>query len=433
MKKTALILAILLLLAIPISVTAQESEGSQYAILSPGLDNLASRCTVRASAMAGGDILIVKEDFQRALNKSDIGDIKIISLPDTASGVLTLSGTAVKVGDVISGDLLSSLNFSPAGRYVTDSEFVFEDTYTGCAYTFELHLLSEKNRAPQTRMQSVGSYLSTFEDLAVFSFLPGYDPDGNEIEFIIINYPDNGTLSVDKASGKYEYRPSEGFMGDDSFSYVVADEYGAYSLSREVKITVEALSDSEIFSDMKDSEALAEAINLTRSGVMSGSYVGSSLMFKPKIEITRAEFIAMLSECGGIEAKKNVLRTQFYDDEDIPSGYKGVIASAYELGYITGKDIDGKLCFLPDEIITRAECAKIIDRMLGLENQSSIPVISDTENCPEDALAAVNALCGAYILPREGAAVNAELPLTREYAAKLLFNVKSFITLSDPS
>ena len=181
---------------------------------------------------------------------------------------------------------------------------------------------------------------------------------------------------------------------------------------------------------MSNSEALAEAIFLTRNGVMSGSYVGSSLMFKPEAQITRAEFVAMLSECVGIEEKKNVVRTQFYDDSEIPAGYKSAIASAYELGYVSGEEVDGKLCFLPDEIITRAECAVIIDRMLGLKTDGAIPVISDADKCPEEALASVNALFTAKILPLEESGANASLPLTREYAAKLLSNVKSFITLS---
>jgi len=383
--------------------------------------------------MAGEDVLIVKDDFLRALNKSDLEQIKLISLPEVSRGVLTVSGNTVKAGDTLSGDSLSAIGFSPAGVHITDAEFVFSDVSTGCEYTCRMYLLSEQNQAPKNKMQAVGSYVSTYKDLSVFSSLPGYDPDGNDVEFIIVNYPDNGSVRLDAKSGKYEYVPSRGYTGDDRFVYVIADEYGAFSASREVKISVESVSESEIFSDMEDSGALAEAISLTREGIMSGSLVGNSLMFKPKAEVTRAEFVAMLMECSNTEAKDNVVRTQFYDDSDIPSCYKGAIASAYELGYVKGEVIDGALCFRPNEIITRAECAIIADRMLGVDSQSFIPVIADAEDCPEDALSAVNTLCGAYIMPVEDNGVKAHLNLTREYAARLLCNVKSFITLQQSS
>ena len=170
---------------------------------------------------------------------------------------------------------------------------------------------------------------------------------------------------------------------------------------------------------------------LSRENIMSGSIVGDSLMFKPTAEITRAEFVAMLMKTLGVKAKENVVRTVFYDDEDIPAGLKGVIASAYELGYIGETDPEGKLCFAPNDIITRAEAAMITDKALSINKDTAIPVIADTENCPEDALSSVNTLYIACIMPvpvsDEG--INASLPLTREYAAKMFSNVKSFITL----
>lgn len=433
MKKIAFIAAVFLLLSTLVGVCAQETESTEVAMLSPGLQNLASHCAVRVSAMAGNDVLIAKDDFLRSLNKADMGEMKILSLPDTSKGALTLSGSAVKVGDIIGGENLSRLNFTPAGSYITDACFTFSDTMTGCEYTCEMYFLSKANNAPQSRIQSVGSYVSTYKNISVFSSLPGYDPDGNAIEFIIVNYPDKGTVVLDSASGRYEYIPGSGYTGDDSFTYVITDEYGAFSLSREVSITVESVSASEVFADMSSSYALVEAISLTRDGIMSGSTVGGSLMFKPDAEVTRAEFTAMLMESIGAEGKANVLRTQFYDDGDIPDGYKSAVAAAYELGYVQGSVKDGKLCFEPNKIITRAECAKIIDRVLSIENQSFIPVIAGSEECPEDALAAVNALCGVYVLPTDESGVNAQLNLTREYAAKLLFNVKSFITLPSAS
>ena len=431
MKKIALILAVIMLfLTSPYALAKSDAD---TALLSLGLNNIASSFTVRVSAKAGEDIIIVKDDFLRALNKSDIEEIKILSLPDTARGSLYLSGEAVKVGDVIDGTSLSCLNFSPAGVHITGASLRFSDSLTGCEYTLDMFLLSDENSAPVTKVQSAGGYVSTYKDTALFSSLPGYDPDGDAVEFIIVDFPGDGSLSLDRASGSYKYTPSSGFTGEDSFKYVICDRFGAFSTSREVKISVDSLSESEVFSDMANSEFLADAITLTRDGVMSGSVVGSSLMFKPDAEVTRAEFIAMLMKTNHVEAKENVIRTPFYDDSDIPAGLKGYIASAYELGYIKEILYEGKPYLYPNESITRAECAMIIDRMLSINNSETIPVIADIEDCPEDALTSVNALCTACILPISTDGVNASLPLTRGYAAKLLGNVKSFITFSSAS
>ena len=61
---------------------------------------------------------------------------------------------------------------------------------------------------------------------------------------------------------------------------------------------------------------------------------------------------------------------------------KGYIAAAHELGYINGKEIDGKLCFLPNEDITRAEAAVIVGRMIEAATPVITPALSDSEDIP---------------------------------------------------
>lgn len=434
-KHIFLILTAVLILSVSsFHAFANADTKASSEVISMGLQNIADSFTIKVSAPAGEDILIVKDDILRALNRSDVSSITVTSLPSTEKGTLYLYEISVKVGDIIPGSDISALSFSPAGNYITNASFTFTEPSSSCEYTCKMFLLSDKNSSPLTNTGVLGSLAATFEDISIFASLTGYDPDGDDVEYIVVSYPKNGSISLDSSSGKYQYTPKSGFTGSDSFSYVICDEYGAFSTSRKVSLTVDKIDKSEIFQDMQNSSSLSEAVYLARNGIMSGSTVSGSLMFSPSSEPTRAEFIAMLMKCIGADERSNVLHTVFSDDADIPSAYKGSIANAYELGYITGTSQNGKLLLDPTSPITRADAAVIINNILSLDTSSSLPTaITDVSDCPKDTFEAVNALCNAYIMPTFDREANAHENVTREYAAKLLFNVKSFLNLTKDS
>ena len=397
-------------------------------LLSPALRNLSSKVSVRVSSSAGEDALLVYDDFLRALNKRELSGITIKSLPPVAEGELTCKGNAINTGDALSPADLSALSISPAGAYITDTEFSFIDNSSLCEYTCRVFWLSSANSYPITNVKGVGTFLETYEELSVHSKLPGYDPDGDSVEYIIVEYPKHGSVILDKECGEYEYVPKAGFTGSDSFRYVIADEYGAYAAAQTVNVSIDSVKKEELFADMSDSFAYAEALSLTREGILSGRSVGGNLIFSPNAQITRGEFVSMLMACSGTEIKNNVLHTVFYDDDNIHGSIKGAVAAAYELGYISGTEANGKLCFFPDEIISRAECARIINNVLGITPPRDHAILAGAqiEDCPESAVTAVTSLCSASILPVFDGELNITLPLTREYAAKILWNVKSF-------
>lgn len=405
----------------------------QPRLLSPGLANIAAHCDLRVSAAAGGTVIIVKDDFLRALNRKDIESISITSLPRISEGELTVSGVAIKVGDVISGDDLSKIEFVPSGSHITNSSFTFTEGDSAYEITGNIYMLAEANSVPVIRDISVGTIVSTYRELSYHGHLPGYDPDGDDIEYMIVSYPEKGALRIDRECGEYEYVPREGFTGKDSFEYVIVDEYGGYGASQTVVISVESVNSDELYADMADSKSYSEAIALTRDGVLGGRNIGGMRMFLPKSEVTRGEFVTMLMNCTDTELKESTVHTVFADDESIHSNMKAAIASAYELGYISGTEIEGKLYFMPDEIITIAECASIIGNVLSIDTEISIPVASVIEGCPEEAYVAVNSLCSVSILPHDDGSLNVNQKLTREYAAKVLGNIKTFINLYSAS
>ncbi len=402
-------------------------------ILSPGILNIAAKCKMKVSSIAGTSVQITEEDFLRALNKKFISTITITSLPSPAEGELMLGGYSVKVGDIISGNDISKLEFIPAGVYITHSSFSFKEGENNYEIGAYVYLLSKENSVPVVRDITVGTSVSTYRELSYFGHLPGFDPDGDSIEFMVVDYPKKGAIRLDPASGKYEYLPEKGFTGRDSFEYVIRDRFGAYAASETVYIDVDSLHEDELFDDMEKSSSYAEAILLARSGILGGRTVGGNRLFLPESNMTRGEFISAVMKASDAEIRDNILHTQFADDSDIPTSMKGAVAAAYELGYIKGFEVEGKLLFRPDEEITLAECASVIEKILGIESEETVPVFSFIENCPEDAIPAVNLLCSVSVLPQDREGLNANEKLTREYAAKLLLNVKTFIKLHGDS
>lgn len=402
---------------------------SDGALLSPGLKNIASRCRLKVSGGAGMTVDFEKEDFLRALNLNDIDSITVTSLPDPSQGELTFMGESVKAGLVIDSDKISSLEFAPCGTHVTKSFFTFcadNSSYDICG---EIYVLDGKNSSPTVRELSVGGYVSAFTDVSYKGHLSGYDPDGDSIEYMIVKYPQNGILILDQAHGQYEYHPDPDFTGKDTFKYVIFDEYGAYSSAETVVVNVDSVKNDEKFSDMEDRDSHAEAIYLSRSGILGGREIGGRHMFLPDEKITRGELISVLMSCCEVELKSSTVRTVFADDSDIPKSIKAAVAAAYELGYVDPIVENGRLYFKPDEYVTVAECASILNRILSIDTELSLPVSSIIESCPEDALLAVSSLCSVSILPHEGGIIDASEPLTREYAAKIVYNVKTFLNL----
>ena len=115
----------------------------------------------------------------------------------------------------------------------------------------------------------------------------------------------------------------------------------------------------------------------------------------------------------------------FADDSDISSDALPCVAVAKQLGYIDGtKNSDGTLSFLPNEAITRAEAALIVDRLVGgsalLQGVSVTPSFSDADDIPVWAETSVNNLSLLGMLHDSNKEINATDKLCRADAAVIL-------------
>ena len=391
-------------------------------VLSPGVQILSASTEMAVWGPRGSDVTFEAEDFSRNLNLSSIHYIKVISLPSTSEGELLIGSVCVNAGQVISGENIAHLSFAAADDSITKASFTFSANGNPAVVTCNVYLLDGANSAPTVSMASSATLqMSTYRDREAHGVLSAYDPDGDALVFEIIKAPANGSiLLTDRSEGTYVYTPNSGFVGSDAFSYVARDVYGNYSAATTVQLRVMTSGTSVTYVDMVDSKAANAALELTEAGVMSGVQVGNQYFFYPERTVTRAELLVMAMNAAGITDVPACEMTGFDDDADIASAMKGYVSAAYTMGYISGTLRDGKLCFLPDEEISRAEAAVMICAILGEEESEVAPTFADGKDIPvwaEEAVCTLNVLgvmnaTGGYISPTSS--------LTREDAALML-------------
>ncbi|MFC7232787.1 Ig-like domain-containing protein [Saliphagus sp. GCM10025308] len=167
--------------------------------------------------------------------------------------------------------------------YTPDPGFTGTDSFTyivqddhgeySSSGTITVEVLPDPNRAPVAVSDSYS--IVAGGNLTVDS--PGvlandYDPDGDS--FIASNYgsPSHGNVSM-VVNGKVTYVPDPGFIGTDSFTYIVRDEHGEYSSSG--TITVEVLPDpnrAPVVVDDRYSIVVGENLTVDAPGVLANDY-----------------------------------------------------------------------------------------------------------------------------------------------------------------
>ena len=370
----------------------------------------------------GNDVIFEANDFARNLNLSKINYIKVISLPSTTEGELLMGSVCVNAGQIISGDNLAHLCFSAADDTVNKASFTFSANGDSTAITCNIYLLDGVNYAPTVSMASSATLqISTYRDREAHGRLTAYDPDGDALVFEIVTAPTNGSVRLDdREEGTYVYAPRSGFIGTDEFSYVARDVYGNYSTATTVKLRVMTSGTSVTYVDMAESKAANAAIALTEAGVMSGTQIGNQYFFYPERTVTRAELLVMAMNAAGITDVPTSAVTGFEDDADIAPAMKGYVAAAYNMGYISGTLKEGKLCFLPNEEINRAEAAVMICAILEEESSGVIPTFADGADIPVWAKEAIYTLNTLGIMDATEGFISPTSALTREQAALIL-------------
>ena len=419
MKKTVTLL-LLLALCLGGAVTAAAAD-----LLSDGVSVLANESGMVKGAVAGDAVRFSATDFKQAMGIRRFEGITLTSLPDGRDGILYFGKEPITVGASIPRASLDSLTFVPSGEEISEACFTFTcDAYAGGAeVTCTIRFAERMNEAPTITDVTASRTVSTLAGITAEGTLCATDPEGDALEFIVIEYPAHGTLTLtDSAYGDYVYTPAAGYVGSDSFTFTVRDHYGNYATPAEVSVTVAERGEHPDYRDLPTSSDLA-VIVLAKENIMLGTLVGDGMYFDPDGSVSRADFLVMAMKAAGIKPRAGLTHTVFEDDGEIAEGVRPYVATAQELGYIVGTFGEGGLVLDPNAAISRGEAAVILARVLG----ATVPVgggltYADGDTLPGNCRSATLALCAAGIYPRDGEGLlSVSAPLDRAAAAEMLY------------
>ncbi|MBQ7315276.1 MAG: S-layer homology domain-containing protein [Clostridia bacterium] len=424
MKRHVLLLSILILALVFSTLVAIPAS----AYLGQAAAVLAEDITLIKTGLLGEKLVFRDTDFKEALGVPSFKSITIRSLPSSTDGTLFLNGRRVGVDQTIKRKNIGALVFIPTSAQTTSCTFTFTvDGYGGGEpLTCQLKFIDKINYAPKAA-DSAGASVSvwTQSGISVYGQMSGSDPEGDELEFIVLAYPKGGTLTVsDKTTGAYRYTPKETYVGTDSFSYVVRDTYGNFSEIATVSLSISNRVSDVTFVDMQDRAEHNAALVLSASGVFSGTMVGDDMYFRPEDTVTRAEFVAMALKTYGIRADSTLTATYFDDNDAIPTSLVGYVATAQKLGLIHGSFDGESLNFRPNEPITLCEAAMVLSSLIGDDIDSAVSTINDV-SIPVWARPGVSIMYDTGIYDESCSIEMLNTALTRATAASVLFRMAS--------
>ena len=367
--------------------------------VSYGLRVLAAREEMVFAGLCGNEISFTAEDIRRAMNLSELDYVTVRRLPHAGEGTLFVGAIGASEGQVISAGSLSQLSFAAADD-TSPTEATMEISVNGSDYAVTCRLchLDRLNYTPTVSLApTVSLNVTTYKDVATAGTVSAYDPEGDTLTYEIVRYAAHGRVTLtNRHTGAYVYTPDTGFSGQDSFDYVVYDRYGNYSTSATVSITVSP-SSVPTYADMDGRSDAAAILAVSAAGLMNGTQVGTEVYFKPEESISRVEFLVTAMQAAGITADTVASSAcpDFADAAHIPTAMQPFVGYAVEKNYVSGRTVDGKLCFCPNDSITRAEAAVILSNVIGYAVEDTVTAFADADTLPawsEEALTSLRAL-----------------------------------------
>lgn len=262
--------------------------------------------------------------------------------------------------------------------------------------------------------------LETYRSIPVTGSFRCLDPEGDGVTYSVSRRPKKGVVEVN--GDAFTYTPLDGKKGRDSFTYVATDSAGNVSNAATVTINIKKQKTSVSYADLEGSDAWYAATVLAENNIFIGESVGGRNLFRPDEPVSRGEFLVMCMKLTGAPILEGITRTGFSDDEDIPDWQKPYVTTAVMGDIITGSiSENGDIVFSPDEPITFAQAAVMLNNSVGITDVS----FDDDAEYPAWASQAAANLSSLDILPTE--AGSSPLSVTRADAAKMLLAAKKVI------
>ncbi len=171
--------------------------------------------------------------------------------------------------------------------------------------------------------------------------------------------------------------------------------------------------------DMEKHWSRAAIDRLVGMGIIKG-YPDAT--FRPNNEVTRAEFVKLIVEAAGLS--KSADQVRFDDADSIPQWAVSYMDIAVGAGLIQGYSINGAYMIKPNQTITRAEMAVILNRLLQIEATHTVPNMTDEHTFPNWAKSAVSAMLSEGLMVGYGDQTFRSMnKVTRAEAAQVIYRL----------
>jgi len=415
MKKTILFTFVILCICLSIAANAA---------ISPAIDILSKRLEMKRCIATGEILHFADQDFDGYFG-NNTSSVTVCALPKESDGILLCNSFPLKEGQTVSRDSFSSICFDSSSNASGICSFSFssEDKTLTCSVLIS----GTPNSSPVTGSQTA----DTQENIALFKTFSAADPDNDAISYEIVKYPRHGSIQINNSDGMFIYRPAEGYVGKDSFSYKATDVFGNSSQSRKVEIKVSKPACDIYFSDMENHWAHNSAVKMASTGLMTGVEADGKYYFEPDADMTRGDFLALTLITAGLEREIPYTDTTiFADDSQIPSNIKSYAQYAYDKGIINGyTNPDGSVNFESAGAVTRAEAAVITSKILNLGTPLSHDTqYTDAAAIPSWASSSISSLTACGIINGvPSGSISAEKVLSRAEGAQMICNVSDYL------
>lgn len=265
-----------------------------------------------------------------------------------------------------------------------------------------------------------GGLYHTLEDVPVYASVKMFDPDGDDVSLKVCLPPEKGSLKLEGRT--FIYTPYPGSTGEDSFQLAACDPYGNQSAAAYFHVSIEAAAQAPYFADMNRHPYEYSAIQLVKSGVISGEEIGSRRFFYPERSLTRGEYLVMLLSARGWDQDLPIcINTGLTNDTDIPLWLKPYVKRAIEKGIVTEDTFDTQ------KVPTRAEAVVLCSRAAQIQDILKYNLtIADLDKIPSWAMESYLNLAAYRILDLYDGYAYPNDPLDRGYSASLIWQLYQY-------